>query len=106
MGLKFDRGATGMNTNQSPGLEPLISTEAVVQSKNSSKDVNTAIGSLNVNSAMTTQNSVDMFHDFEFGLHKILTTVGKINAEDVKAFFEKLIKKQPEEIEKNSAQKI
>ena len=46
MGLKFDRGATGMNTNQSPGLEPLISTEAVVQSK----DVKTTDGSPNVNS--------------------------------------------------------
>ena len=41
-----------------------------------------------------------MFHDFKFGLHKILTTIGKVNAEDIKAFFEKLIKKQPEEIEK------
>ena len=41
-----------------------------------------------------------MFHDFQFGLHKILTTIGKVNAEDIKAFFEKLMKKQPEEIEK------
>ena len=41
-----------------------------------------------------------MFHDFQFGLHKILTTIGKVNAEDIKAFFEKLMKKQTEEIEK------
>ena len=34
MGLKFNRRATGMNQNQSPGLEPSISTEALVQSKN------------------------------------------------------------------------
>ena len=34
MGLKFNRRATGMNPNQSPGLDPSISTEALVQSKN------------------------------------------------------------------------
>ena len=100
MGLKFNRGATGMNSNQSPGLESSISTEAVVQSKNSSKDVNTTNGSPNVNSTMTTKNSVDMFHDFEFGLHKILTTIGKINSDDIEAFFVKLSEKEPDEIEK------
>ena len=86
MGLKFNRGATGMNSNQSPGRKPSISSETVVQP--------------NVNPTKTTKDSVDMFHDFEFGLHKILTTIGKINAEDIKAFFEKLMKKQPGEIEK------
>ena len=33
MGIKFNRGATGMNSSQSPGHEPSISTEASVQSK-------------------------------------------------------------------------
>ena len=33
MGLKFNPGATGMNSSQSPGHEPSISTEASVQSK-------------------------------------------------------------------------
>ena len=37
MGLKFDRCATRTKSNQRPGLEPSISTEALVQSTNTFK---------------------------------------------------------------------
>ena len=58
--------------------------------------------STNVNTEVLVQSNEpsNKFHDFEFGLHKILTTIGKVNAEDIKAFLEKLMKKQTEEIEK------
>ena len=37
---KFNRGATGMNPNQSPVLEPSISNEATVQSKSKKQILN------------------------------------------------------------------
>ena len=82
--LKFDRSATGNNSS----MNAINSPDSVT--------------STNVNTEVLVQSNElsNKFHDFEFGLHKILTTIGKINAEDIKAFFEKLMKKQPGEIEK------
>ena len=40
------------------------------------------------------------FHSFEFGKHKILTTIGEIDKDGVKVFFDKLLEKEPYEIEK------
>ena len=82
--LKFDRSATGNNSS----MNAINSTDPVT-----SKNVNTEV-------LVQSNELSNKFHDFEFGLHKILTTIGKINAEHVKAFFERLMKKQPEEIEK------
>ena len=82
--LKFDRSATGNNSS----MNAINSIDPVT-----SKNVNTEV-------LVQSNELSNKFHDFEFGLHKILTTIGKINAEDIKAFFEKLMKKQPGEIEK------